>query len=68
MIENGTTEEIIFFIDDLNKKHETIKFDYKVSTKQSFWTHWYREIKEHKIQTTIFRKPTKILTCTIESS
>ena len=33
MIWNGTTEELIFFIDDLNKKRN-IKFDYEISTKQ----------------------------------
>ena len=34
MIWNGTTEELILFINDLNKKHKTIKFDYKISTTQ----------------------------------
>ena len=34
MIWNGTTEELILFIHDLNKKHKTITFDYKISTKQ----------------------------------
>ena len=34
MIWNGTTEELILFIDDLNKKCKTIRFDYKISTKQ----------------------------------
>ena len=34
MIWNGTTEELILFINDLNKKHKTIKFDYKRSTTQ----------------------------------
>ena len=33
MIWNGTKEQLIF-IDELNKKHKTIKFDYKISTKQ----------------------------------
>ena len=36
MIWNGTTKELILFIDELNKKHKTIKFDYKMSTKQIF--------------------------------
>ena len=31
---NGTTEELILFMDELNKKHKIIKFDYKISTKQ----------------------------------
>ena len=34
MIWNGTNEELILFIDKVNKKHKTIKFDYKMSTKQ----------------------------------
>ena len=34
MIWNGTIEELILFIDEPNKKHKTIKFDYKISTKQ----------------------------------
>ena len=31
---NGTTEELILFMDELNKKHKIIKFDHKISTKQ----------------------------------
>ena len=59
MIWNGTTEELILFIDELNKKYKTIKFDYKVSTKQIEFlnTMLYRD-QQHKIQTTIFHKPT----------
>ena len=59
IIWNGTTEELILFIVDLNKKHKTIKFDYKISTKQIGFldTMVYRD-QQHKIQTTIFRKPT----------
>ena len=34
MICNGTTEELILSIYDLNKKHKTIKFDYKMSTEK----------------------------------
>ena len=34
MIWNGNAEELILFIDEVNKKHKTIKFDYKMSTKQ----------------------------------
>ena len=42
----------------MNKKHKTIKFDYKISTKQIafFDTVVYRD-QQHKIQTMIFRKP-----------
>ena len=59
MIWNGTTEELILFIDELNKKHKTITFDDKISTKQKEFldTVVYRD-QQHKIQTTIFRKPT----------
>ena len=48
------------FEDDLNKKRKTIKFDYKISTKQTEFlnTMVYRD-QQHKIQTTIFRKPTE---------
>ena len=58
MIWNGTTEELILFIDKLNKKRKTIKFDYKISTKQIEFldTMVYRD-RYHKIQTTILRKP-----------
>ena len=31
---NKITEELILFIDKLNKKHKTIKFDYEISSKQ----------------------------------
>ena len=34
MVWNGTKEELISFLDELNKKHETIKSYYKISTKQ----------------------------------
>ena len=59
MIWNGTTKELISFIDELNKKHRTIKFDYKISTKRTEFldTMVYRD-QQHKIQTTIYRKPT----------
>ena len=79
MIWNGTTEELILFIDDLNKKHKTIKFDYKISTKQiEFLDKMVYRDQKHKIQTMIFSKPTDqqtylhnltiLLTCTIELS
>ena len=58
MIWNGNTEELLLFIDELNKKHKTIKFDYKISTKQIEFldTMVYRD-QQRKIQKTIFRKP-----------
>ena len=59
MIWNGTTEGIILFMDELNKKHKTIKFDYKISTKQiEFLDTVVYRYQQHKIRTMIFRKPT----------
>ena len=58
MIWNGNTEELILFIDELNKKHKTIKFDYKISTKQiEFLDTMVYGDQQHKIQKAIFRKP-----------
>ena len=50
IIWNGTKEELILFIDQL-KKHKTIKFDYKISTKQIKFldTMVYRD-QQHKIR------------------
>ena len=59
MIWNGTTEELILFINDLNKKHKIKKFDYKISTKQiEFLDRILSKDQQHKIRTTIFCKPT----------
>ena len=61
MIWNGTKEELISFIDELNKKHKTIKFDYEISTKQiEFLDTMVYGDQQHKNQ--------NILKCTIESS
>ena len=59
MICNRTPEELILFIDELNKKHKIIKFDYKISTKQIQFmdTMVYRD-QQRKIQIMMFRKPT----------
>ena len=55
---NGTTEELILFIGELNKKHKAIKFDYKTSTKQiEFLNKMVYRDQQHKIQATMFRKP-----------
>ena len=59
MIWNGTKEELISFIEELNKKHKTIKFDYKISAnKIEFLDTMVYKDKQNRIQTTIFRKPT----------
>ena len=59
MIWNGSTEELILFLDKFNEKHKTIKFDYKISTTQIEFlgTVVYRD-QQHKTHSTIFRKPT----------
>ena len=45
-------------MDNLNKKHNTRKFDYKISTKETeFLDIIVHRNQQHKIQTTIFRKP-----------
>ena len=56
---NGIKEELVSIIDELNKKYKTIRFDYKVSTHQiEFLDIMVYKDQQHKIQTTIFRKPT----------
>ena len=53
MIWNGTTQELTLFIDEFNKKHKTIKFDYKISTKQrklldtTVYIEYYHKKLEH---------------------
>ena len=49
MVWNGTTAEPILFIDDLNKKHKTIKFDYKISAKQIEFLDNRPTIKQYRI-------------------
>ena len=59
IIWKGTKEELQSFIKDLNTKHRTIKFDYKISEKQiSFLDTMVYKDQNKKIQTTIYRKPT----------
>ena len=59
MIWNGTKEKLILFIDELNKIHKNKKFDYKISTIQiEFLDTMVYSNQQHKIQITIFRKPT----------
>ena len=51
-------EELILLMDEFNKK-QTIKFNYKISTKQiEFLDTMVYSNQQHKIQATIFRKPT----------
>ena len=58
MIWNGTKEGLISFTDELKEKHKTIKFDYKIFTKQiEFLDTMIYKDQQYRIQTTIFRKP-----------
>ena len=58
-IGDGTKEELISFIHELNKKHQTIKFDYKISTKQiEILDIMVYKDQQHKTHTTIFCKST----------
>ena len=68
---NGIKEELLSVIDELNKKYKTIRFDYKVSTHQiEFLDIMVYKDQQHKIQTTIFRKPTdqQTYTCNPKSN
>ena len=62
MIFNGITEELILLIDELNKKHETIKFSYKISTEKieflDTMVYRYQQNKTTWTNTPIFYKPT----------
>ena len=59
MIWSGTKEELILFIGEVNKNHKTIKFDYKIFTKQiEFLGTMVHKNQQQKIQTAIFRTPT----------
>ena len=49
MVWNGTAAELILFIDDLNKKHKTIKFDYKISAKRIEFLDNRPTIKQYRI-------------------
>ena len=64
LIRNGTKEELISFIDELNKKHKTVKFGYKICTKQiEFLDPMVYRDQQNKIQTTIVLKPVDQQTC-----
>ena len=62
MIWNGTKEEVISFIGELNNKHKPKNFDYKIY-KQSFWTQWYIEISNTKFRRYSVNQRTNKHTC-----
>ena len=51
-IQNGTKEELILFIDEINKNHRTIKLDYKISTIQI----GFLDTMVYKVQQSKFRQ------------
>ena len=59
IIWKGTKEQSITFINELNKNHKTIKFEYEISSQKIPFldTMVYKE-KENNLQTTLYRKPT----------
>ena len=59
MIWTGTKQELLIFLENLNSKHKTIKFEHNIShSRISFLdTLIYRD-KSNTLQTTHFKKPT----------
>ena len=59
IIWKGTKEQLITFINGLNKKHKTIKFEYEISSQKIplLDTMVYKD-KENNFQATLYRKPT----------
>lgn len=59
IIWKGSKEELIKFINELNQKHNYIKFDYEFSTKKiPFLDTMVYIDTNNKLQTTLYRKPT----------
>ena len=59
MIWTGTKQELLIFLEKLNSKHKTIKFEHNVSNSNiSFLNTLIYKDKNNTIQTTLYRKPT----------
>ena len=54
----GTKERLISKLDELNRKHETNKFEYKTSKTSIFFLDTDMYIKNKKLDTKIHRKQT----------
>lgn len=53
------TKEKLIFINELNKKHETIKLEYKISSQKiPFLDAMVHKDKDNNLQTTLYPKPT----------
>ena len=59
MIWTGTKQELLIFLEKLNSKHKTIKFEHKISHSNiSFLDTLIHKDKNNTLQTTLYRKPT----------
>ena len=59
MIWKGTKAELMTFIKQLNEKHKTIKFDFKISLRKiAVFDAMLHKDKNNNIKTTLYRKPT----------
>ena len=59
MVWTHTEEGLLRFINELNQKHKTIKFDFKYSkTKIEFLDVLVYKDINNKLQTTLYKKPT----------
>ena len=59
MIWTGTKQELLIFLEKLNSKHKTIKFEHNISNSNtSFLDTLIYKDKNNTLQTTLYRKPT----------
>ena len=59
MIWTGTNQELLIFLENLNSKHKTIKFEHNIShSKISLLDTLIHKDKNNTLQTTLYRKPT----------
>ena len=59
IIWTGTKQELLIFLEKLNSKHKTIKFEHNISNSNiSFYITLIYKDKNNTLQTTLYRKPT----------
>ena len=59
MIWTGTKQELLIFLEKLNSKHKTVKFEHKIShSKILFLDTLIYKNKNNTLQTTLYQKPT----------
>ena len=64
MIWSGTKQKLLIFLEKLNSKHKTIKFEHKIShSNVSFLDTLIHKDKNNTLQTTLYRKPTDQQSC-----